>query len=150
MSEDNRIRWIQKEHEKVDALIAALRAQVAAVPKAGLSTWIGDTQRQFEHLRAHLIRHMALEESDGYLVEVIERRPTLSKEVDRLEHEHREMAKIMESVHQVLSSVTPEDPLLLEDCCSRIRALLGYVERHEDFENLLVTSVFSRDIGSKD
>lgn len=150
MSADARIQWIREEHEKVDDLIHSLRHQVGSAPRAGLPGWIRETQDRFDHLRAHLQKHMALEEADGYLKEVVDRRPTLSREVDRLAHEHREMSKIMASIHEHLHHLTPEDPLLIRDCCLRIQALLGYVERHEDFENVLVTSVFSQDIGSKD
>jgi hypothetical protein len=150
MSPDDRIRWIREEHAKVEELIEALRAQVAIVPKVRLAAWIAETRKRFDHFRAHLIRHMALEEADGYLSGVMERRPTLASEVDRLAHEHRELAEIMLSIHEQLARLSPDDPLVIRECGARIAALLGYVERHEGFENVLIVSAFSDDIGSKD
>lgn len=150
MSPDDRIRWIRKEHAKVEQLVEALRAQVATVPKLRLADWIADTRTKFDHLRAHFTRHMALEEADGYLSGVLERRPSLANEVERLAHEHRELAEIMLSIHEQLSRMMPEDALLIRECASRIAALVGYIARHEDLENVMITSAFSDDIGSKD
>ena len=143
-------QWMREEHEKVENLIDRLKEQVAVVPRANLGKWIEEVGDRFEHFRAHMVKHMALEEREGYLTAVTERRPTLSREVERLQHEHEELQKIMESVYQAVGQLAAEDRLLVRDCCARIENLLGYVERHEDDENLLVTQAFARDIGTND
>lgn len=143
-------QWMREEHDKVEDLSNRLKERVAVVPRANLGNWINEVRDRFEHFRAHLIKHMALEESEGYLIAVTERRPTLSREVERLEHEHRELEKIMESIHHAFSELAADDRLLVRDCCSRIEKLLAYIERHEDDENLLVTQAFARDIGTND
>ena len=48
---------------------------------------------------------MALEESDGYMASVLERRPTLAPQVDELKHEHAELARIMDGVHRLAKAM---------------------------------------------
>ena len=143
-------KWIREEHDKVSGLIEKLQERVAVRPRSNQARWLQDVREQFEHLRAHLIKHMALEEQDGYMVAVAEHRPILTKEIDRLAHEHAELARIMESIQRELSEASPEDQLLLLDCGRRIQSLLQYVDHHERDENLLVMSAFTEDIGTKD
>lgn len=143
-------QWIREEHDKVTGLIERLQERVAVRPRSNQARWLQDVRRQFEHLRAHLIKHMALEEQDGYMVCVAEQRPILSPEIDRLAHEHAELARIMDSIQGELSEASPEDQLLMLDCARRIQSLLQYVDHHERDENLLVMSAFTEDIGTKD
>ena len=143
-------QWMRNEHVRVHELANELREQVAVVPRANLGKWIADIREQYEHFRAHLVKHMALEERDGYLPSVTERRPTLAGEVERLEHEHVELIKIMDGIHELVHQLTAEDRLLIRDCRDRIGDLLSYIEHHEEEEDLLITHVFTRDIGTAD
>ena len=143
-------QWMRDEHARVHELANELREQVAVVPRANLGKWIADVREQYEHFRAHLIKHMALEERDGYLPSVTERRPTLAGEVERLKHEHVETIKIMDGIHEAVHQLTVEDRLLIRDCRDRIGDLLSYIEHHEEEEDLLITHVFTRDIGTAD
>lgn len=143
-------RWMREEHGKVEDLANALVRHVAALPATDLREWIRGVSESFHHFRAHLVRHMALEEQGDYLAPVVERRPTLSGEVDLLNHEHGEMMQIAEEIHRTLHALTPEDRLLARDCCQRIESLLSYVRDHEHRENLLVLAVFTEDIGTTD
>ncbi len=143
-------KWMREEHAKVAELSGKLRRKVAAVPRSGFEIWLGELRREFEHLRAHHSRHMAYEEEGGYLAPVLERRPTLSMEVERLRSEHAQLGRIMTALHATLAELSADDRLLLRDCCSRIGMLLSYIEEHEGRENLIVLSVFTNDIGTKD
>ena len=142
-------RWLREEHAKVNELITVLREKVAVAPQTNQQKWIGDASRAFEHLRAHNIKHIALEEQDGYMAAVVQRRPAFTREVERLAHEHREMQTIMNRIHDELEAVKPEDQLLIRDCCHRIQDLLAYVEHHENAENLLVFTAFTDDVGGQ-
>lgn len=145
---DNIADRIRAENEKVIELADALRKRVAVVPRSNLAVWIRDMQEQFEKFRAHKIKHMALEERDGYMQFVLEQRPTLAPQVDQLKHEHAELARIMDGVHKAVADLMPDDKLRVRDCCDRIRNLLSYVEHHENAENMLVTFVFTYDMGA--
>lgn len=148
MTEQDLARWIRKEHEQVQGLADRLTEKVAIVPRANLAVWIAEVRERFEHFQAHMTKHMALEEHEGYLPAVVERRPTLAPQIERLHHEHGEFLRIMEGVHKALENLTPEDHLLVRDSCHRITHLLAYVEQHEELENNLVTFAFSQDIGT--
>lgn len=143
-------QWVREERERVEALMNRLRSEVAVVPRAGRDNWIRKVHQAFEHLRAHLIRHMLLEERDGYMSMVIERRPALSPEVERLRHEHEEFRVLLDEVYATLERLHPDDNLLVRDCCNRIHNLISYVEHHENDENLMVTYVFTHDLGIMD
>jgi len=142
--------WMREEHAKVEELANRLRTKVATIPRSGLEDWLTDLRSQFREVREHLLKHMALEEEGGYLVAVLDRRPTLSGEVERLRHEHAELTRILDDLDGTLQDVTVADRLLLTDCCQRLAHLLGYVADHETRENLMVISVFTHDIGTKD
>ncbi len=143
-------RWLHEEHEKVRVLSAQVQEKVAIAPRSNQEKWIKEAQQAFEHLRAHLMKHMALETRDGYMVPVVQHRPALSREVDRLAHEHKELMKLMDRIHHVLQEIKPEDRLLIIDCCKRIQNFLQYIEHHESDENFLVMTAFTDDIGTKD
>lgn len=150
MNTEQAARWIREEHARVGDLADRLREKVAFCPRVAQGAWIEEVRDAFEHFRAHLTKHMSLEERGGYLESVIEQRPALSREVDRLGHEHAQMIRIMNGIHGTLQELGTNDRLLIRDCCARILNLLGYAEHHEKDENLLVMSAFTDDLGTKD
>ncbi|HWL95411.1 MAG TPA: hemerythrin domain-containing protein [Phycisphaerae bacterium] len=142
--------WIKTEHEIVADLIATLSEKAASVPRANRQLWIDETHTAFEHLRAHLTKHMALEEQDGYMSIVLEARPTLAREVSRLRREHGEFTGLMNRIQQALQEIGTEDNLLIRDVRNRIQDLLSYVDHHKQMEDILITSALNQDIGEKD
>lgn len=143
-------RNIRREHEIVEKLIDELRQETAVVPRVNLTPWIERLHPKFEHFRAHMTKHMALEEVDGYMVHVAGRLPALVTEIERLGHEHSELMKIMDGIYHSLGALKENDHLLARDCCNRIGDLLSYVEHHEDEEARLLTFAFSQEFGEKD
>ncbi len=143
-------RRMREEHARVDDLSRNLHEWVAVIPRANFERWIEETRKRFEAFRAHLIKQFALEEREGYLKAVVDRRPTLSTEVERLAHEHAEMVRLLDGLHQTVQDLKPTDRLLMRDCVKRLEMFLGYLEHHENDENLLVTFVFTHDVGTKD
>ena len=141
--------WLKQEHQRASELAGVLREKVTCIPRGGFERWLVELRDRFDHLRAHLQKHMALEERGGYLTAVLEQRPTLSDAVGRLRNEHRELGRIMNGIHQTLHETAPQDTLMIRDTCARIQNLLGYVEHHEGRENSLVLSVFTEDIGAE-
>lgn len=150
MKTDDMAQWMLEEHVKVDQLARLLREKVAGVPSYNLEHWIPEIRQQFEKFRAHMMRHVALEEQDGYLAPVVERRPGLAVEVERLQHEHADMAYIMDDIWNTLKRVEPDNLLLVRDICNRINDLLSYIAHHDKDENLLVMFTITQDIGTKD
>lgn len=135
-------RRMEEEHAVVDRLASGLREWVAAVPKSNFGHWIDGARQRFEHFRAHLVRHFSLEATEGYLPAVVRLRPDLNGEVTRLAHEHSEMLLLMDALNRDLRALVPTNRLLIHDICRRIEHFLGYLEHHEDTENLMIITVF--------
>ncbi len=144
---DNIAQWIREEHAKVEELMQRLRERSQPAPRIVKDEWIRELRDRFEHLRAHLHKHMAFEEADGYLLQVLDLRPTLSDQVERLRREHRQLLRILDSIHALLEGLQRDDQLIIRDVCARIRDLLEYLEQHENQENMIVTHAFTQDLG---
>ena len=143
-------QWMQREHERVDELVQIVREKLIIPPAGQRGAWLVELQDRFDHLRAHMIKHMSMEEEGGYLAPILERRPTLSGQVETLRNEHREFIQILGYIHRELHEAAPEDGLLIRDACERIHNCLSYLESHEQKETLLVFSVFTLDMGDRD
>jgi hemerythrin-like domain-containing protein len=142
--------WMRDEHRNVDELACVLSERVAHVPRANQQRWIEAAREAFEHFRAHMTRHIAMEEQDGYMAPVVEFRPRLSDEVERLKREHRQILRLLNAVHDLCEDVEPADSLIIRDVCHRVQDILRYVEHHNQSENVLVLSAFHEDIGTQD
>jgi len=143
-------RWMREQHAKVEAVVAKLNGRVAAIPRANVGPWIEALRDEFERFRAHMHKHIALEEEGGYLASVIQLRPTTHDEVGRLMTEHRELALLLTSIFDEVSHLQTDSPLHIRDACARIQNLIGMLEHHENHENMLVSHVFTQDMGSHD
>jgi len=130
--------WLHDERHKVDELIYLVRRQLAVPPPSGRERWIPEARECFRRLAEHLKKHMALEEADGYLHDVRARRPALAPEIDRLQHEHEELGRLLDQTQFALTDLGPVDNLLIRSCCVRIATLLSYGEQHEEQEQRLV------------
>lgn len=141
---------IRREHHKVEEFAVRMHQRIAERPRNNFSPWLRHVGDAFERFRAHLLQHMALEEREGYLTAVTERRPGWSRRVDRLRLEHRQFETLLRELHLRLGQLRPEDHLLILDWSDRVIALLGYFRHHENEENDLVEWAFTEDVGAKD
>jgi len=142
--------WIRTESKVVEKLSGRLCKSVACIPQDNLISWLSELTGHFERFRAHFQKHMALEEGAGYLAPVLERRPSLSNEVEHLRSQHDQISILMTAIYQQLCELKPEQPLMMLDCCRRIENLVACIARHEQRENLIVSHVFAQDLGTSD
>lgn len=143
-------KQLSEEHRTLDQLARELSACVDSIPTVHTQQWLDRTRSTFKEFRVHVLAHMSLEEQDGYMTSVQDRRPALASEIDRLMAEHISFRSLLNSLNAALQEMTPEQPLLIRDTCHRVRDLLAYVRHHENDENMLVLSAYSDDIGTKD
>lgn len=141
---------MREEHRKVDELAGVLSERVAHVPRSNQQRWIESAREAFEHFRAHMTKHIAMEEHDGYMSAIMELRPRLAGEVERLKREHRQILQLLNAVHSICENVDAEDSLIIRDVCHRVQDILRYVDHHNQSENVLVLSAFHDDIGTHD
>ena len=140
--------WMKQEGARVTQLSQALQEHIVLVPSGNLREWLAELGRRYDHFAAHLRRMMHIEEEDGYLLPVVEQRPTLGEEVESLRHEHDELRRLMDDLERTVHELVPGDQLLIRDCCLRLQTFLGHVGRHEEHENHMVLYSFTQDIGT--
>lgn len=150
MSKTDLARWLKQEHRKTAELSRKLREALAAQPPGGSDEWLNGLRSLFEHFRAHLVRHIALEEEGGYLKPVVDARPTLTRHVEALRDQHAQFQVLMEGILHTLSRLRPDQDVMMRDAKNRITSLLECVEDHDQQENQIVLWVLNTDIGVGD
>ncbi|MCK6484298.1 MAG: hemerythrin domain-containing protein [Phycisphaerae bacterium] len=139
---------LREEYAKLKVLAGRVREWVGR--PMGDGAWLAEYRKTFEHFRAHLHKQLALEEAGDFLPHVVARRPTLSREVDHLREEHREILSMADEMYTELNQLQPGNTAGWEDCRLRLRHLLSAIDHHGRTENNLVVSVFGIDIGAGD
>jgi len=141
---------VRTEHERLRDIKAALLAALDRSPGADPSHWLDDVIKRFEHYRAHLIHRVALTEIGGFLEVVLERRPTLSKQVDHLKASHAEMIEMAGATMKELRELDRKHPDSVRQAGLLVKIALSEVRYHEEAEQLLVSFVFTQDTGVGD
>ncbi|MCG3181169.1 MAG: hypothetical protein BIFFINMI_03544 [Phycisphaerae bacterium] len=142
-------RWLLDEHRLVEKMTQELE-DLSHEPRGGRQEWLDRLKSTFEQFHAHVLRHFDLEEVGGYLAQVIEARPTMAPRVDQLADEHRQLKPILSNLRAMLDDCRLEDRLVLSDCCSRVRMVLGYIDRHDKREIGMVLDTHLTDLGMAD
>ena len=97
----------------------------------------------------HLQRLLDLEEQGGYLDDLIETRPNLQIQVDRLREEH---AQIRESIREFSERIDDNSAWSgdhFEGACESIRTLLDEVDHHDRDEIALLQESLLTDVGGE-
>ena len=151
MIEERSAAWMRNEHKINSGLMASLMRDVCAIPAYGREEWLDHLRQTVALFRAHRKNRISAEEADeGFLSPVLEARPTLSPQVEQLRSEHRQFVTWLDQIHEQAVGVQPEDRLLIEDLCNRVESIVKAIQHHQEHEDLLVTFVFSQDIGTTD
>jgi hemerythrin-like domain-containing protein len=150
MSPEALAKWMQSEHQALQELNKLIRQHIADMPEINRADWLRGLTVAYERLRAHLQRHFAAKQEDGYLRAVVEMRPTLSTQVERMRREHDEILRMAEWILRDLSEVMPDNRLLIADIGVRIQRFMAVMAEHEQREVMITMYVFSQDIGAND
>lgn len=150
MNDQDLIQKVRQEHERLDEIKARLAEIAERSPGNDPAGWLENVRNSFEHFRAHLIHRIALEEIGGFLKVVLERRPTLSSQVDHLRQGHQEMIELAGETMQELRKLNASDPNAVNQAALLVRIALSEVKYHEEAETLLVSFVFTQDTGVGD
>jgi hypothetical protein len=147
MSEEEIAQWMQEQHQALLALNRVLKEHIVGQPGVECADWLHGLKEGFKRLRSHLRANIELKRDGGYLSHVIEVRPTLSKQVSKIKHEHSEILKMAEWIIGELDQVTCGDRLLIADACARIQRFMAIVAQHDQQEAMISMLVFNQDIG---
>jgi hemerythrin-like domain-containing protein len=141
--------WMRAEHDALRRLTDVLKQHIAAMPELALDEWLHGLRVAFDRLRAHLERNFAAQERDGYLDDLIARRPSVAREVARLKCEHGELMRMADRIRAELAETAAEDRLLVADGSARIQRFIAVVSQHEQREDTLTLVVYNEDLGGE-
>lgn len=141
---------VASEHRSVAELGRIIREHLAVVPERNRAAWLDGFRNAFGRLRSHLQQSLGARETNGYLDMVMERRPTLARQVEGLLGEHPQLLQVANRIHEELSAVTPEQGLLLGDLAARTLRFLAIAAQHDQRENMITLFACSQDIGAGD
>jgi len=96
--------------------------------------------------RGHLAEHFRFEEQNGYMDAIRKREPRLERPIQQLSEEHRQLARILDSLVGEASAAATLDHGLR----AGVQVWIERVRHHEIRENKLVQDTFDLDIGAKD
>jgi hypothetical protein len=139
--------WMKREREILAELTKVLRQHIAVRPEANLGDWVRGLRAGFDRLVLHLQRHYAAKQEDGYLSLVLEQRPTLSKQVERLRLEHEQILHLGTQIQAELASMGAEQYLRVADACERVERFMSVAADHDQREIMITMFVFSQDMG---
>lgn len=103
---------------------------------------LGRLRETLEHTEAHF----RFEEHNGYMEVLRKREPHLTRIIDALAHEHRELSDAL----SVLIAEVEARPALESAGAAKVRAWMRQLRDHERRENELVQDTLNRDMAAED
>ena len=138
------------EHRELKERTDALR-KVLDTPRVETCwEWLEQLRAAVADFRAHLVEHMKIEETDGFMTPVLERRPTLRPNVEGLAKEHEKIAADLSEIITCLADERDRLREVYEGCLGRLQEFLTRLSDHEHRETKLVQQVFNLDMGAGD
>ena len=150
MDDAELIQKVRQEHSRLRDIKAALLAALDRAPEGDARKWLDELRSSFEHFRAHLVHRVALEEIGGFLNVVLQRRPTLSSQIEHLRESHSEMIEMAGETMAELRKLGGDDPEAVNQAFLLVKMALSEVKYHEEAETLLVSFVFAQDTDAGD
>ncbi len=135
-----------------DALLQAhreLRAELRSLRESARSVSAdqpGDIAAQMEATRTDLQEHFRFEEENGYMASVLQLRPHLTRAIQHLQEEHRELLRSLnELITEARSAAN-----LTAGFREKVDHWVASVGRHEREENVLIQDAFNLDVEAED
>ncbi len=150
MSEQEMAAWMQEQHKALLDLNHMIKEHIVAQPGVECDDWLRGLRESFKRLKSHLKINYDVKRSGGYLAHVLEVRPTLSDQVERIKHEHDEILKMAEWITGELDQIKCSDRLLIADAGARIQRFMAITAQHNQREAMITMLVFNQDIGGID
>lgn len=98
------------KRERLWSAVGLLEQALTAPAPGRVDVWRARTATALEALRGEWGDHRRVTEADdGLFVEIMDREPRLAHAIERLRHEHRELADEMRAVASALGRVGDED-----------------------------------------
>ena len=99
-------------------------------PSVGLPRKLSSVRFTLKSFVRHLERIMEMEEQDGYMVVVAERKPNMQPCIERLEKDHANFRQQIDQLTAEMEDLTEFQHDEFEEACGKIAKLLAAVDRH--------------------
>ena len=149
-SEREMAAWMQDQHKSLLDLTRTIREHIVSQPGVQCPDWLSGLREGFKRLRSHLSAAYDAKQSGGYLTHVLEVRPTLAPQVEKIRHEHDEILRMAEWIDRELDELTCKDRLLIADAGARIQRFMAVTAQHNQQEAMITMLVFNQDFGGID
>lgn len=93
-----------------------------------------------------ITEHFRFEEQNGYMMEVLKRKPILEREVAKLRDDHRALADGLAALIAETRSASSPDA----SWAGKVEAWIDEVRQHEKHENDLIQEAFNLDVAAED
>lgn len=135
----------KQEHEQLHKRIKFLHERIDARP-ASPDEIVGLLQG----LRDALVTHFHNEEDgDGFFAQIVNLAPQLSRQAQKLTHEHKTFLEQVDFLIQ-LAEQHPGEPMCPANLAAGFRDFSKLLMHHESEENGMLQSVYQDDLGTND
>ena len=138
------------EHQILDHAKQALRVTLDwKAPSISVPRKLSSVQFTMQSFHRHLTRMMDMEEQDGYMSAVLERKPNTHVRIKRLEREHASFRQSLDELEPEVAAMQSLDEEQFEALASRISELLDRVDVHDVNEIELLQETMLSDEGGE-
>jgi hemerythrin-like domain-containing protein len=139
-----------KEHEIVRSLIHDLQRLIEEGGNRQDLDWGHHLSRELSAFRQHLQHHFDMEETNGFLTDVVALLPQAAEQVERLRLEHQ---KILQSIDELVydsNLLAHGSGVSLKALRQQVSYMLSTMQRHEAEENSLIQRAYYQEVSVVD
>ena len=143
-SETSAFEQAQKEHEQLRERIKFLHQRIDVRPASA-----DEIAKLLRELRAALETHFRNEECDGFFDQIVTRAPQLSRQAQKLTHEHVDLLQQTDALIH-LADGSAGEPICPATLAAQFHDFSKLLMHHESEENGMLQSAYQDDLGTKD
>lgn len=134
----------RREHEQLRERIKFLHQRFDS-----RSATPDEIARLLRELRAALATHFSNEECEGFFEQIVTRAPQLSRQAQKLTHEHVDMLERLDAIVRA-ADISAAEAVFPAELGARFHDFSKTLMHHESEENGMLQSAYQDDIGTKD
>jgi hemerythrin-like domain-containing protein len=144
------VQQTQLELEMLAHIKRALKGSIqASVVGDDSSRKLANVRFVTSSLQRYVERAFAMEEHDGYMIELRATHPHLLHKLNRLSDEHDHLRSSLRRIVPRLDLLPPDDLPALENLCRELSAFVAELDRHVHTEVQLLEEAYLQDIGGE-
>ncbi len=142
---------LNEAHRRLQQEIDRLRSRInVQVPDADFQQWRLDLLWLLRDLNTDLQKHFDMEETRGYMSDILKVTPQKHRAVEKLGSEHEVFSSSLEGIMADLKTVSQQDDAALDSIRARVNDFISSLAAHESAEEKLIMSAYLQDEGAGD